>query len=395
MTRTARSRYARHVSKSELGAIVKELVEQDTVNPPGNEHRVKKIVSDRMKALGMKVSVHQKEPGRTNVVGRIGKGRRSIALVTHMDTVAPGPRELWKHDPFAPQVKNGRISGLGALDNKGCFASAWAACKAFLAEYPEFAGTLYLVAAADEERGSHLGILYLLKECGLRFDVAIIPDGGNMNLAIYGEKGVCWLEVESLGRQAHGSLPELGQNAIDPMVEFLTRLRSLDLGTDYDGRFDGWSVNVGTIEGGAATNSVPSHCRVTLDFRLPKGIPKSRVTAEVKKLLGQVKQTHPWARFRTSVVHSSEPHLSEPETAIFKAFDRAAQKVGIPMSYATFGGNTVAKDLHFAGIPAVVHYPGDDRQAHVPNESVKVADLARGAILYAETLDAYFGSFGG
>jgi acetylornithine deacetylase/succinyl-diaminopimelate desuccinylase-like protein len=383
------------VQRSELSAIVCELVEQDTINPPGNEHRVRKLVTERMRSLGMKVAAHQKEPGRTNLVGRIGKGRRSIAFITHMDTVAPGPRELWKSDPLAPQVKNGRIYGLGALDNKGCFASTWGACKAFLAEYPDFAGTLYLVAAADEEMGSKLGVLYLLEECGLRFDVAVVPDGGNMNVAIYGEKGIYWLEVESMGQQAHGSLPELGKNAIDPIVEFLTRLRTLDLGSDYDGRFDGWSMNVGTIEGGSSANSVPSSCKVTLDFRLPKGIGKSRVATEIKSLLCQVKEAYPWARFRTRVVHASEPHLSAPDSAIFKAFDRAAEKVGIPMSYATFGGNTVAKDLHHAGIPALVHYPGDDRQAHVPNESVKVADLERGAILYAETLDAYFGSFGG
>ena len=44
-----------------------------------------------------------------------------------------------------------------------------------------------------------------------------------------------------------------------------------------------------------------------------------------------------------------------------------------------------------AGIPSVVHYPGDDHVAHVPNENVKIKDLVRGAVLYAETLDAYFG----
>ena len=47
--------------------------------------------------------------------------------------------------------------------------------------------------------------------------------------------------------------------------------------------------------------------------------------------------------------------------------------------------------INLAGIPSVVHYPGDERAAHVPNESVKVKDLERGAVLYAETLDAYFG----
>jgi len=371
--------------------LVRELVEQNTVNPPGNEHRVKKIVCERMRSLGMKVHAYQKEPGRTNVVGRIGKGRRSIAFICHMDTVPPGPLELWKTDPFEPAVKGGRIYGLGTLDNKGGFACSFAACKAFLAEYPDFAGTIYLVAAADEEMGSRLGTLYLMEECNLDFDVAVIPDGGNMNLSIHGEKGICWLEVESLGTQVHGSLPELGKNAIEPMVDFLTLLRGLDLGDDSDPRFDGWSVNVGSIKGGESPNIVPSSCKATLDFRLPKGISRGHVLNEIKDLLRRVKEKQSWARFRTHVLHCSEPHVAELDTPIFKAFDRAAEKVGIPMSYATFGGNTIAKDLHFAGIPSVVHYPGDDRVAHVPNENVKIKDLVRGAVLYAETLDAYFG----
>jgi len=53
-----------------------------------------------------------------------------------------------------------------------------------LAENPNFDGTIYLIAAADEEMGSELGIIYLVEECGIRFDVAIIPDGGKMNLSI-------------------------------------------------------------------------------------------------------------------------------------------------------------------------------------------------------------------
>ena len=74
------------------------------------------------------------------------------------------------------------------------------------------------IAAADEEMGSELGIIYLVEECGLQFDVAIIPDGGRMDLSIYGEKGILWVELESRGIQAHGSTPELGRNAIVPLA---------------------------------------------------------------------------------------------------------------------------------------------------------------------------------
>ena len=75
---------------------------------------------------------------------------------------------------------------------------------------------------------------------------------------------------------------------------------------------------------------------------------------------------------------------------IVRSFDTAAKRLNLPMKYETFGGNTVAKNLFFAGITSVVHYPGDDKLAHVPNEYVIIDELVLGSVLYAETLEAYF-----
>lgn len=384
------SNFFKHVDREEIVEIVSKLVRQDTVNPPGNEHLCKEIVSRCMRGLGMEVSYYEKEPGRTNVVGRIGRGTKSIGFVSHMDVVPPGELEQWETPPFEPTIKDGRIYGRGTLDDKGSFACAYSACKAFLAERPDFDGQIYLIAAADEELGSHLGIIYLVEECGLRFDVAVIPDGGRMDLSIYGEKGILWVEVTSHGIQAHGSTPELGRNAIVPMAELLAELKTLDLGADYDRAFDGWTMNVGTIQGGSSTNTVPALARATIDFRLPKGIAKGDVLARIEERIASVKRRSPEADFSVKVIHETEPHISDKNSVIVSSFDRAARRLGIPMKYETFGGNTVAKNLFFAGITSVVHYPGDDKLAHVPNEFVIIDELVLGSVLYAETLESYF-----
>ncbi|HEX8087488.1 MAG TPA: M20 family metallopeptidase, partial [Blastocatellia bacterium] len=213
------SKFQKHVDRDEIVQIVCDLVRQNTVNPPGNEYLCKEIVSRCMRSLGMEISYYEKEPGRTNVVGRVGGGSRSIGFVSHMDVVPPGELDQWQTPPFEPTIQDERIYGRGTLDDKGSFACAYSACKAFLAEHPNFDGTIYLIAAADEEVGSELGIIYLVEECGLKFDVAIIPDGGRMDLSIYGEKGILWVEITSAGVQAHGSTPELGRNAIVPLAE--------------------------------------------------------------------------------------------------------------------------------------------------------------------------------
>jgi acetylornithine deacetylase/succinyl-diaminopimelate desuccinylase family protein len=338
----------------------------------------------------MEVSYYEKEPGRTNVVGKIGTGGKSIGFVSHMDVVPPGELEQWETPPFEPTIRNDRIFGRGTLDDKGSFACAYSACKAFLAEHPQFDGTIFLIAAADEELGSELGIIYLVEECGLRFDVAIIPDGGRMDLSIYGEKGILWVEIESHGIQAHGSTPELGRNAIVPLAEAIAEIKELDLGANYDKAFDGWTMNVGTIQGGSSTNTVPAMARATIDFRLPAGINKQQVLSKIDEKLSTVKRRSPDADVRVKVLHETEPHISDKNSIVIRSFDQAARRLGLPMKYETFGGNTVAKNLFFAGITSVVHYPGDDKLAHVPNEYVIIDELVSGSVLYAETLEAYF-----
>jgi succinyl-diaminopimelate desuccinylase len=384
------SKFEAHVSRDEIVKIVCELVKQNTVNPPGNEHLCKQLVTDCMGSLGMSVSYYEKEPGRTNVVGRIGSGKKSIGFVSHMDVVPPGELDQWKTPPFEPTIMDGRIYGRGTLDDKGSFACAYSACKAFLAENPRFDGTIYLIAAADEEMGSELGIIYLVEECGLKFDVAIIPDGGRMDVSIYGEKGILWVEIESRGVQAHGSTPELGRNAIIPLAETLARIKNLDLGTDFDRSFDGWTMNIGTIQGGSSTNTVPAAARATIDFRLPGGITKQQVLNKIGQEIQAVKGGSPEAQLSVKVIHETEPHISDKNSIVIRSFDKAAKRLGLPMNYETFGGNTVAKNLFFAGITSVVHYPGDDKLAHVPNEFVNIDELVLGSVLYAETLEAYF-----
>src|SRR5215831_6461179 len=384
------SKYAKHVDQNEVVNIVSDLVRVNTVNPPGNEYLCKDIVTEKMQALGMEISYYEKQPGRTNVVGKIGSGKRSIGFVSHMDVVPPGDAELWETDPFTPTIKDGKIFGRGTLDDKGSFACAYSACKAFLAEHPDFVGTIYLIAAADEEVGSELGIIYLVEECGLRFDVAIIPDGGRMDLSIYGEKGILWVELSSRGIQAHGSTPELGRNAIVPLAELIAEIKTLDLGANYDHAFDGWTMNVGTIQGGSSTNTVPAMARATIDFRLPAGINKQQVLAKIDEKIAVVKKQSSGADIRVKVLHETEPHISDKNSIIIRSFDQAARRLSMPMKYETFGGNTVAKNLYFAGITSVVHYPGDDKLAHVPNEYVIIDELVLGSVLYAETLEAYF-----
>ena len=170
------------------------LISKKTINPPGNEYLVKDIVVKSMEELGMKVKIIG-DKKRPNILGEIGNGHPRIAILCHMDVVPPG--RDWKTDPFKPEIKNGRLYGRGACDDKGPYAASWAAVKAVL-QKGKLKGKIILGAVADEERGSQKGIKLLLKKKKLDCDFCLIPDGGRMNEAVIGEKGMLWLKFASI-----------------------------------------------------------------------------------------------------------------------------------------------------------------------------------------------------
>ncbi|MFN3467318.1 MAG: M20 family metallopeptidase, partial [Candidatus Brocadiales bacterium] len=218
--------------RNELVELTCQLIRARTENPPGRESLAVKAVETYLKALDIPYTLHEKEPERTNLVARIGpppkkvqrfKGLKvqetvpSLLVACHLDVVPAG--DGWETDPFKPVMKNGRIYGRGATDNKGQMAACMVLAR-FLKEHePQLRGEFILIGAADEEKGSRLGLEYLLEECGLRADYAVIPDVSyGMRKIDVAEKGALFLEITSLGRQAHGSRPEEGINAIWNMM---------------------------------------------------------------------------------------------------------------------------------------------------------------------------------
>lgn len=393
------SRYAEHIRDEDLILLVSELLSRPTVNPPGDEYLVKPILEQWMaKKLGAEVTVYAKDPERkrTNVIGKIGSGPLHLAFVNHMDVVPPG--DGWDTDPFDPVVRNGKIFGRGALDDKGSFAASWAGVFAFLREHPDFLkkgmGNISLVATADEERGSVWGIRYLL-DLGWRVDAAIVVDGGNLYRVEHGSCGIVQLLIKSVGVQAHGAYPERGENAIIPLAAFLAAWsREFDLGHAFDPDFERWTQNIGMIHGGVAPNVVPPYAYALIDIRIPMGLCEKDVLCNAVMIASLVMREYPWAKLSIEIESSRPPHKTPKDSLIAQALLRAASKLNHPIETGTSTGISEDKYLSEVGIPAVVHYPADPECSeciHKPNEYVTIEGLRTAAILYAETLREYFG----
>lgn len=353
-----------------------QLIEKKTVNPPGNEHLVKDIIVECLKELKARIKIEEPSPGRCNILGYIGEGKPEVAIISHMDVVPPG--EGWESDPFLPRVKEGKIYGRGAVDNKGPYAASWAAVKAIVSSNLPFKGTIILGAVADEEKGSAYGMKYLLKK-GFSPDFCIIPDGGSLNEIVIGEKGRIEAHIKTKGRSAHASQPEKGENAIYKMAEYLVHLKKLKLEGEFHHLFDPPTINVGEIKGGEAPNIVADSCKITIDIRYPWGMEEEDIILQLQSLAH-----HCGIEIKIEEdIFSIKPHLLDKKIPLIENFETVANSIGIKLKLGTMGGITLAKNLYFSKIPSVVHSPDTNSVAHQANEYVDIDNLVICAKLWA------------
>ena len=207
----------------ELLPLLERLVSIDSVNPglggPG-EAEIAAFVAEWAAEAGLEVELDEAAPGRPNVIAtaRGSGGGKTLLLNAHLDTVGFGAMA----DPLVPRVQAGRLYGRGAYDMKGGLA----ACLVAAAEAARrgLRGDVVVTAVVDEELSS-VGTQMALKR--VRPDAAIVAEPTGMRVCI-AHKGFVAFEVETHGRAAHGSRPDLGVDAIAKMGHVLVGLDALD-----------------------------------------------------------------------------------------------------------------------------------------------------------------------
>jgi acetylornithine deacetylase/succinyl-diaminopimelate desuccinylase family protein len=366
----------------ELVELTCKLIRARTENPPGRESLASRVVEDYLSALDIPYTLHKKEPERTNIVARIGpptptgtKGP-SLLVACHLDVVPAG--DGWASDPFEPLVKDGRVYGRGATDNKGQMAASMVLARFLKENEAQLQGEFLLIGAADEERGSRLGLEYLLEECGLRADYAIIPDVSyGMRKIDVAEKGALFIGITSIGKQAHGSRPEEGVNAIWNMIDLLQELKALTFKRTSLPLFTPPTLNLGTIQGGAARNIVPGKCQVGVDIRHLPGESKEEILERIWDIIRRVEKQNPTACFELEVESYLEPSAVDERNPLIGLLQKHTQAVlGLRPELIGLSGATVTKQLLQKGIIAVGFGPGSEKEAHVANESIEVQQLA-------------------
>lgn len=330
---------------------------------------------------------------RPNILA-YAKGRRSSRstwIMTHMDIVPPGELAQWRGDPFKAWVEGGKIHGRGVEDNLQDLVASLFAVRALRAEkiIPEFDIGIALVS--DEETGSLKGIDYVLghTQAFKKKDLIIVPDAGNKDgtLIEVAEKGILWLKIKTVGRQAHASTPEKGINSFKAASYLVTELDSLHrLFGERDPLFE---PPISTFEPTKKEpnvpniNTIPGEDVFYLDSRLLPKYSLEAVEARIRKLFRKTEK-----KFGVTITSEDQQRApAAPPTSakapVVTAIRRAVKDVyGAQARAKGIGGGTVAAVFRRAGYEAAV-WSKIDETAHQPNEYCRIDNLVGDAKVFA------------
>ena len=265
-------------------SLTRELLRYNTINPPGMERACARHLGGLLEAAGFAVKYHEFAESRTSLVAEIGgdDDRAPICFTGHMDTVPLGAAP-WSHDAFAGETDGDRVYGRGSTDMKSGIA-AFVAAAVELAPHAARSPGITLVITAGEEIGCE-GARFLADRKLLDRAGALVVAEPTANYPYIGHKGLAWFEVETHGVTAHGSMPDLGDNAIVKMARVIDDLGHFRFPLESHAVMGKPTLNVGTIRGGLNTNSVPDEARITVDTRTVPGIDHGHLCKSLATLL--------------------------------------------------------------------------------------------------------------
>ncbi|WP_275295672.1 M20/M25/M40 family metallo-hydrolase [Amycolatopsis sp. La24] len=326
--------------------LLRDLVRQDTTSGSNAaQAAAQELATSYATAIAGVRVLQRSTTGRPWVLLGTGSGSGPL-FVCHIDTVPVGSPDLWDRTPFSADTDEKYLHGRGSVDMKGGLVAALEALRTAA----EAGADAQVLITSDEEIGCR-GAAEAASSLELTPQIVVVPEA-TQNRVSLGHRGATWLRLAASGKAAHGSTPHLGRNAIQLLADrALGALDSFPLSTeDYLGKE---TVNVGTFEGGTATNIVPAAAVLTLDVRTVDGGAPAIA----------------WASSLDPAI-STEVDLDLPAVRTPRLPDALSDQVTAPA--ATYFTDASALAGSVAGAPIVIWGPGDPREMHAANEKLEL-----------------------
>lgn len=331
--------------------------------------------------------------GLGNVIGRIGNGKKILAIDGHMDTVDMGNMENWDFNPLGGEIKDGYVYGRGTVDQEGGPA-AFVTSGRILKELGfDKDLTIYFVGSVMEEDCDGLCWKYIIEEDKIVPDFAISTEPTNLNI-YRGHRGRMEMHVSFYGISSHGSAPERGKNAIYMASKVALEIEKLNEQLTYDEFLGRGSVTISEfISESPSLCAVSDFARLHLDRRLTWGETKESAVKEIEQLIKGMNAKVEVLDYKevayTGLEYGMEkyyPTWKIPEdhkivqigvNSYKKLFDKEAL-----VDKWTFSTNGVVINGIY-DIPTIGFGPGNEVLAHAPNEKVAINDLVIASAFYA------------
>lgn len=425
---------------SEPARWLQAYIRIDTSNPPGREHLAADWLAGVLQREGIPARRLATPQGRTNLWARLSSpqsGGRAVVLLHHMDVVPPGPG--WTVGPFSGAVRDGRLWGRGAVDDKSLGIAQLAAFVDLKRRRAPLERDVIFLAVADEENGGGQGAAWLLARHPdlFRGVEAVLGEGGRAQVGAGGkvlwwgievaQKRPLWLEVVTAGRGGHGSglnpesanhqlvlaLARLLQRparwrvtppardylkAIAPLHNDPMRrtLANIDAAVTESGPREFLlpgmanlfldTVQVTVVDGGERINVIPERAKARIDVRLLPDTDAAAFLREVRAALGDDCQVQ--------VLVTSPPAPPSPASGRFYGAVQRVLGSSAPVVPTFIPGFTDSRLFRERKIPAYGITPfalsGEDlRGIHNPDERIPLAELDRGVERMRRILWAY------
>ncbi len=432
--------------KKEFIQFLKELIQINSFNPPGNEKDVAIKIQSYFDKFGIKSEIFSFEHNRANLFASLNNNysNKNLLYNAHMDVVPPGMESEWDHPPLSGHSTTQRIYGRGATDMKGGLAAMVIAFTLIKQLDIKSKNNIIFNAVADEETGGKLGtewcINNILKKRLIKVDFTIIGEPSGIfpqpKVVILGEKGRFVLKVVTNGISSHSSTPFLGKNAITMMSEIINSLTNFEdellsikeikpsmtqaeleanLASAFPNQDDfqkflsenpylkpflnsisKFTQSLNMINGGIKDNVIPDQCTSLIDIRLlPNQTPEITIRAFknlITKLGYEIRDSpvgNPEDVFvYLEVIKASEASFWDEwkESSLLRNFSSIIERIyKLKPIKMLFPASSDAHFLRNSGYcpETILFGPGNGMKAHTTNEWVSIDDFINSIKVYS------------
>ncbi len=304
----------------------------------------------------------------------------TLGLCGHMDVVPIGDAQ-WKFDPFSAQIDDGKIYGRGASDMKGGLIAAALTLIKIKEDKTPFSGTIRFIGTVGEETAA-IGAGKLVKDGhadGLDALVIAEPSGLQVMVA---HKGALWTRFTTYGKTAHGSMPQLGINAINHMrllVDEFTKRFDFSQATDPMLGTSTASLNI--FQSGKQTNVIPDRCVAEFDIRTVPMQDHNQMVAEFNAMLADLAAQIPDFKAELEIINDLPSiHTDESEKLVKLALEIGSEFLKTELQPTFLPGYTDASQFIKGNpkLPIIVFGPGQAHTAHQTDEYITVESYLQG-----------------